>query len=252
MDTALLKSKLKAFGIHISLSMVIFIALLAMLRFVWYPGVWFSVDGGWQGTRIMVLVDLVLGPLLTLLIFNPSKSRRETLLDFSVIGLIQVAALSWGTYAVHKQRPLAIVFWNTAFYSIDQDVLDKTGKSALDLAHLGDTLPVLVYSPPAQSAQEEIEMLMDELNDNLMQAENTERYQPLKDHMEAVSKAALASDGNAQLESATQRLLKELPELKRGELLFLPFHGRYGNYLLAMNRSGEILDTLPEEASAAP
>ena len=80
---ALLPHKLRAFSIHFLISLAIFAVLLFLILFHWYPMPWFPIDGGWQGVRIMIGVDLVLGPVLTFMVFNPAKGWRELTLDFS-------------------------------------------------------------------------------------------------------------------------------------------------------------------------
>ena len=61
----LLATKLKATAIHLAMSLVIFSYLVYQIVYVWYPQPYFSVDGGWQGLRLIAAVDLVLGPLIT-------------------------------------------------------------------------------------------------------------------------------------------------------------------------------------------
>ena len=61
-------NRYQAFGIHFGISLMIFIGLVTMVLFVWYPGVLREVDSSWQQALIMIAgVDLVLGPLLTLI-----------------------------------------------------------------------------------------------------------------------------------------------------------------------------------------
>jgi len=109
LNTATVKVRLKATGIHIAISTVIFLVFLYFILAQWYPVPYFVTDGGWQGIRIVIAVDMVLGPLLTLIIFNPAKSRRAILFDLSMIGLAQSAALVWGAYAVYSQQPAAVI-----------------------------------------------------------------------------------------------------------------------------------------------
>ena len=66
-------SRIKAFLIHLGISAVIFFILLYLIIFHWYPGFLFTADGGWQGVRIIAAVDLVLGPLLTLVVYKAGK-----------------------------------------------------------------------------------------------------------------------------------------------------------------------------------
>ncbi len=105
----LLITKLKATGVHLSLSIIVFVYLAYQIYFNWYPQPYFSVDGGWQGIRLIGAVDLVLGPFITFLIFDLRKRRREILFDLVVIAVIQFGALAYGINLTYTQRPVAIV-----------------------------------------------------------------------------------------------------------------------------------------------
>ncbi|MEJ2399037.1 MAG: hypothetical protein P8Z67_12590, partial [Gammaproteobacteria bacterium] len=100
-------TKLKAFASHLGISFLIFLIILYFIIFKWYPFPFFSTDGGWQGIRIIIGVDLVLGPLLTLIVFKPGKPGLK--FDLSVIAIMQAGALAWGIWTVHHQRPIAAV-----------------------------------------------------------------------------------------------------------------------------------------------
>ena len=123
----------QAFGIHLGLSLAIFAALMALVVLVWYPDFFFVTDGGWQGVRIIVLVDLVLGPLLTLIVFRAGKPGLK--LDLTLIGLFQGVCLIAGTYVVYAERPIALVYSDGQFNSmtradllandVDPEVLDQ-------------------------------------------------------------------------------------------------------------------------------
>ena len=59
---------------------------------------------------LLLGVDVVCGPLLTLLLANPAKPRRERWLDFSLVGLVQLAALLYGLHSVWVARPVVLAF----------------------------------------------------------------------------------------------------------------------------------------------
>ena len=71
----LVLSKLRAGSIHLLISLVIFLILVAVIYFIWYPQPYFFTAGGWHGVKIAGAINLALGPLLTLIIFNPAKRR---------------------------------------------------------------------------------------------------------------------------------------------------------------------------------
>ena len=73
-----------------------------------FPGVHFMADGGLQGIKLVVLVDLVLGPLLFFIAANPEKSTRERLLDITLLTIVQLSAISWGSWQIYSQRPVAL------------------------------------------------------------------------------------------------------------------------------------------------
>ena len=59
---------------------------------------------------ILAVVDVALGPTLTLIVANPAKSRRELARDIGVIVILQIAALVYGTLTLWAGRPLYYTF----------------------------------------------------------------------------------------------------------------------------------------------
>ena len=59
---------------------------------------------------LLLAVDVVCGPLLTLVLATPSKSLRERWVDFSLVGLVQVAALLYGLHSLWAARPVVLAF----------------------------------------------------------------------------------------------------------------------------------------------
>ena len=104
------KYRLRASAIHLAISLSV-ATLAALLVFGWwYPYPYRELSGGRELFALVVVVDVVLGPLITLVIFNPAKTRRHLVMDFTVIGLLQVAALAYGLWTVFVARPVHLVF----------------------------------------------------------------------------------------------------------------------------------------------
>lgn len=95
---------------HLLLSATIAAAVLAAMIFVWYPPPYFEAAGGNELVLLMVGVDVTLGPLLTLAVFNPAKGLRKLRFDLAVIALCQVAALAYGVHVMFVARPAYLVF----------------------------------------------------------------------------------------------------------------------------------------------
>lgn len=109
-------NRYQAFAIHMAISLVIFFILLVCITQFWYPGILFDTGNGWKAIVIIVGIDLILGPLLTLIVFNPLKSSLK--FDLTIIALVQSAALIYGTWTIHQTRPIALAFINTSFMTI--------------------------------------------------------------------------------------------------------------------------------------
>ena len=44
------------------------------------------------------------------MIYNSRKSRRELLMDYSVVGVVQLAALVYGVFVLAGTRPVYVAF----------------------------------------------------------------------------------------------------------------------------------------------
>ncbi|VAW51618.1 hypothetical protein MNBD_GAMMA06-356 [hydrothermal vent metagenome] len=146
MSGDLIKVKLKAAGIHFGISIIIFLGVLYLILVEWYPGVFFEAEGGWNGIKLMAVVDLVLGPSLTLIIFNHLKAKKEIIFDLSLIAIVQISALVWGGLQVYSERPVALVLWEDKFYPVTEDYYKKQNIHLSDLAKYSSDKPLLIYA----------------------------------------------------------------------------------------------------------
>jgi hypothetical protein len=101
-----MKFRLKAFGLHLLGSACAMAILLGGLYLGWYhwPG-WYLTGA----TKIALMVagfDVVLGPLLTLVIANPAKPRRELVRDIAIIICVQIVAAGYGATTLWSGRVL--------------------------------------------------------------------------------------------------------------------------------------------------
>jgi hypothetical protein len=104
------KSRLKAAGIHLVISLTLALLAALLVFIVWYPYPYREISGGRELFLIVVAVDVIMGPLMTLAIFNTAKPGRELRRDLGIIGLLQLAALAYGLWTVVVARPVHLVF----------------------------------------------------------------------------------------------------------------------------------------------
>ena len=96
-------TRYRASLLHLGLSGAVVAAVLALVFLVWYPDWSFSVAGAVTPVMILVGVDLVLGPLLTLIVYKEGKPGLK--FDLAFIAAVQLLALSYGSYTLHGARP---------------------------------------------------------------------------------------------------------------------------------------------------
>lgn len=231
-------TKLKAFSIHLSISASIFFVILYFIVFHWYPQPFFTTDGGWQGIRIIAGVDMVLGPLLTLIVFKPGKPSLK--FDMSVIALIQTAALISGTWVVFKERPLAVVFADDKFRPVPyHQIIDEANISAENFAKLGNNYPLKVMVELPEDKQE-LETLkqkaFQEFRPLYLQGELYKKLDAqYADYLrsKSVDMAGYLED-KAEDMKIYQNFLKRQGK-KAEDFLFIPLHSRYAEFIITMN-----------------
>jgi hypothetical protein len=167
-------SRYRAFTIHFALSLVVFAALAALLLLAWYPDFLFATDGGWQGIRILAAVDLVLGPLLTLVVFKSGKPGLR--FDLSCIAAVQTACLAAGLYVVHDERPVALVYVDGSFFSMSRDDYREAGVTPPSIGLFARPGWYTVDVPADPHAQADLRLEM--LHAGLPLRVLTERYRP--------------------------------------------------------------------------
>jgi hypothetical protein len=95
---------------HLMLSLLLATLVATVVFVCWFPAPFRSLAGGLQLFWTIVAVDVVCGPLLTLLLFKTTKTRLALAVDLTLICAIQLSALVYGLYSLASARPLALVF----------------------------------------------------------------------------------------------------------------------------------------------
>lgn len=236
--------KLKATALHLALSLMIFFPFLYLLVFKWFPGPLFFTDGGWQGLRLMLLCDVVLGPVLTFLVFNPKKTRRALAFDFSLIGLAQLGALIYGTHAVISQRPVAVAMSSGVFQAVLADAINKQEIKPEEWARLGSGKPYWVYRRDAANSDEKSGVISYAMVDNIGEEALVFLYEPLKENIQKLKAVQLDRAALGKADPALEAEFKAIESAHAGELIWLRLGGRYADALIAfdqdLNRVGWI------------
>lgn len=95
---------------HLVLSLALGACTSALVFLVWFPSPFRELSGGLNLFFLILMVDVVCGPVLTLLLLHPSKSRVALMVDISLIAMVQLSALAYGLHTLSYSRPQALVF----------------------------------------------------------------------------------------------------------------------------------------------
>lgn len=137
------QARLKAAALHLLICAAVAAATALLVFGIWFPYPYREVAGGRELFLLILGVDVVCGPILTLVLFNPRKPRRELVRDLTLVALIQLAALSYGIFAVMQARPVLLVFEADRFRSVSQVEIDpdKLAQAPAELRSLSLTGP---------------------------------------------------------------------------------------------------------------
>jgi hypothetical protein len=129
MNSLRFTAALKAAGIHLLVSVLVAAIAAALVFGIWYPFPYRDMMGGRELFILVIAVDVVCGPMLTLVLFNPSKPRAELARDLGLVAVIQLAALIYGLYVVMVARPIYMVFEVDRFNAISAIDVDEADVS---------------------------------------------------------------------------------------------------------------------------
>jgi hypothetical protein len=154
-----MRFRLKAFSLHLLSSATVLTLILGGLYLGWYrwPG-WYLTDVT-TVVLVMVCVDVVLGPTLTMIIANEKKSRRELTRDIGIIVAVQLCALTYGSVQLWNGRPLYYAYSEGLLqlvqaYDIDTDEARLGREQNPGLAPHWYSLPRWIWAPLPQNGEE--------------------------------------------------------------------------------------------------
>lgn len=244
------KDRLRASGIHLSISLVM-AALAALLVFVvWYPYPYREISGGRELFLILVSVDVILGPLITLAIFNRVKLWAVLRRDLAVIGLIQLAALAYGLWTVFVVRPVHLVFEYDRFrvvHAIDVPP-DLINRAPAELQMLPVAGPTLLGLRPMRDGEEKLNMTLAALQGldlgarpELWRSYEQSRADVLKQGKSVAQLKQRLADKAAVIDTAVSRTGR-----RTDQLLYLPMVGRKTFWTILLDSSSaDVLGFMP-------
>ena len=243
--------RVRAALVHLGLSVLVATAVAILVFAVWYPYPYREISGGRELFLLVISVDVVLGPLLTLAVFNIRKPRAELVRDLAVVALLQLSGLAYGLWTVHQARPVHMVFEVDRFRVVHRvDVppeLEARTPAGIAVAPMGSPTPLSIR--PFVDEKENMEMTLAALQ-GVQLAARPDLWEPYARGKDRILRAAHPAAAllkrfprdHALVEDAARRAGRSV-----AELAYLPLIGRKaeGWTVLLDARTAEIVDYLP-------
>jgi hypothetical protein len=231
--------KVRAFAIHLGLSSTAVGILAALMVLLWYPPPFFRFDGGWQVLRLILLVDVVLGPLMTLIVFD--RAKKELRRDLAVIAMVQCAALAYGTWVMHAYRPAFIVYAEHGFHSVNWREIARASATLQvpeALAAGAAAPPPVVLQLPAQKSERD-RLLKAMLEGGPATIHHGEFYRALDaTRLDTLVRESADIDELARGDAGIATELRRVRTAHPGQsLAFIPLNCRYGMVMLVFDRT---------------
>lgn len=155
-------NRFRAFAAHLFFSVCIASAGAVLVFLMWYPGLLAHASGVRNVFLMLLFVDVMLGPVITLIIFNTDKkASKELKRDLIIIVFFQLVALFYGMHAVFAARPVYVVFNVDRFDLVYANEIDREGLAKAASKEF-QSLPLFGYrlvaakSPDEPKARNEI------------------------------------------------------------------------------------------------
>jgi hypothetical protein len=145
-------SRYKAALIHLLISALLVSNVIGVVFWVWYPHPAFEAVGAFSIIRLLVAVDLVMGPTLTLVVYKHGKPGLK--FDLTVIAIMQVVALIYGSYTLYIEKPQYMVFAIDRVEFVSKKSVDQSEIRYDELREKPFAKLIQVFARPPEDAAE--------------------------------------------------------------------------------------------------
>jgi len=243
---------LVASGIHLLGSLIVS-AIVAWIVFLfWFPQPLGVLAGGVSLFLVLIMVDLTCGPILTAIVSDPTKSKKEQRLDWILIVVIQLGALIYGLYSISLARPVAVAFEVDRFVVVSDAGIDKSY-----LEHAEKKYQKLSWSGPAWVGVREPvsnEEKLKSIDLSMQGVEPSARpnwWQDINNNVQDILRRAHPLEPSlAAMDSETKKAVLESVEktkLSISELSYLPLVSKnhLDDWSVLLDRKGQVVGYAP-------
>lgn len=186
-----MSKRLKFFLNHLLISFLITLLVVRLVFFVWYPSPLATAVGVTHIFLMLLVIDVILGPLLGLLVYKEGKKTLK--FDLSVIILIQITALCYGVFSIEQGRPAWLVYNVDRFELVRKNELVDTNlqQAKPQFQEPSWFKPQYVATEFAKDTQQRNDEMFAEVLDAISIAQRPERYVDLTQATTQIQQRAL-------------------------------------------------------------
>lgn len=221
----------KAAGIHLLVSVLVVALVGVAIMALWYPPALFKMAKAGKFMALIAGIDIVIGPLVTLIIYKHGK--RLLKLDLAIIAALQVAFMAYGLNVMWQTRPVFLVAVPDRFelvFANEIEPADLAAGKRPEFRTLSATGPVLVGAQLPILSEERFELSMSGLAGRDVQV-IPKYYVPYDAAVASLlTKAQPLAVGPETSQALSDALIEAARDAGKepGQLLWLPLHGRRG------------------------
>lgn len=232
-------SRYQAFMAHLSCSAVVASLCAAVVFLGWYQWPLVAAAGAGNIFLLLLAVDVVLGPVLTMVVFD--RRKKELQRDLAIVVLIQVAALAYGMHSMFVARPVFLVYAIDRIELVLANELDpeEVAKAPPEFRDLPLWRPKLIAALRPEDAAKRRELLFGALSGGSDLHQLPQYYAPFDRVTEQVKARARSLSDLADLNPAAKTHVASLlnkHEQDQNRSGYLPLRGRVEDLSVIVDR----------------
>jgi len=189
---------------------------------------------------LLIISTIVLGPLLTFIVYKPGK--KGLFFDFVVIIAVQILALLYGTYTLYQERPQYIAFNVDRFSLIPASSINTNELQDKSLKTTWLDKPVFVYIEMPENSIERMHVTVEVISGGKDFPLRPEFYRKYRTFYSKVT-----SDSH---QLSFKKLLQSYPDIDKQiadiikknnipteELVFYPLQGKRNDRIIVLQKN---------------
>lgn len=216
-------TKLKASVTHLIISLFFVGILVGTVFYIWYPGPLLNISNVIEPIKVLVLVDIIVGPILTFVVYK--KGKKSLKFDLSFIALVQILAYIYGANSIYQGRASLLVM------SYGELVYLEEYYAKNDELKYDSLKPGLVSKPKFA--------ILDELK-SIDIYKSYAQFKPIDDINSQISESAYSFEDLLELHPDKEQEINKLKSLyQEKQILILKLNKRYTNYYFVIYSKDE-------------